>query len=710
MAEPTTLALRRDGAVLHVTLNRPEVRNAMSLAMVRELIEVVKAAEQDGETRVVVLRGAGGHFCAGADLKDMAGARARLTEDPDAVMKVNAAFGELCIAYAGASLAVIAVLEGTVMGGGFGLACVTDVAIAAENTVFRLPETSLGVLPAQIAPFLVERLGYAEAKRLAVTGSRIGAAEALQIRLVHEVHAGRCPRRGACQGRRRHIALRAWRARRDESPGVACTLGAAGLARTGCGPGVLARGARTGGGRRHDGVPAEAQGELDATMSFRKILVANRGEIACRVMRTARTLGYRTVAVYSDADAAAPHVALADEAVRIGASPAAESYLKIDRVLEAARVTGADAVHPGYGFLSERADFAQACADAGLVFIGPPASAITAMGDKAGAKRRMIDAGVPCAPGYLGEDQDDAQARGGGRAPRSPAAGQGRRGRRRSRHAARAFARGTALGARRRPSRGPERFWRRHADARATDRGRKAHRNPGLRRSPRQCDPPRGARLHRAASPAEGHRGGALARRQPGHARAHGSRCRSCSTGRRLRGRRHGRVHRRCRPEALLPRNEYPAAGRAPGHRVHHRARPRRVAVARGGRRTVAARTGRGAIPGPRHRSATVRGGPVHRVRAADRTRAALAAGRRAAPGRADRFRHHRGWPGHAVLRRDGRQADRARPRPHRRDPASHRGDRGRAARGPQQQRPLPARPAGPSRVPRGADAYHADR
>jgi len=135
-----------------------------------------------------VLRGAGGHFCAGADLKDMAGARARLAEDPDAVMKVNAAFGELCIAYAGASLAVIAVLEGTVMGGGFGLACVTDVAIAAENTVFRLPETSLGVLPAQIAPFLVERLGYAEAKRLAVTGSRIGADEALRIRLIHEVH------------------------------------------------------------------------------------------------------------------------------------------------------------------------------------------------------------------------------------------------------------------------------------------------------------------------------------------------------------------------------------------------------------------------------------------------------------------------------------------------------------------------------------------
>ena len=189
MAGPSTLALRRDGAALHVTLNRPEVRNAMSLAMVRELLDVLEAAEQDGETRVVVLRGAGGHFCAGADLKDMAGARARLAEDPDAVVKVNAAFGELCVAYAGSGLAIVGVLEGAVMGGGFGLACVTDVAIAADNTVFRLPETSLGVLPAQIAPFLVERLGFAEAKRLAVTGSRITAAEALVIRLVHEVCA-----------------------------------------------------------------------------------------------------------------------------------------------------------------------------------------------------------------------------------------------------------------------------------------------------------------------------------------------------------------------------------------------------------------------------------------------------------------------------------------------------------------------------------------
>lgn len=141
---------------------------------------------------------------------------------------------------------------------------------------------------------------------------------------------------------------------------------------------------------------------------FKKILIANRGEIACRVIRTARALGYRTVAVYSDADAKAPHVSLADEAIALGGNTAAESYLRADALIAAAKRCGADAIHPGYGFLSERADFAQAVVDAGLVFIGPPASAIIAMGNKAGAKRRMIEAGVPCAPGYLGEEQDEA--------------------------------------------------------------------------------------------------------------------------------------------------------------------------------------------------------------------------------------------------------------------------------------------------------------
>ena len=141
---------------------------------------------------------------------------------------------------------------------------------------------------------------------------------------------------------------------------------------------------------------------------FTSILVANRGEIACRVIRTARAQGYRTVAVYSEADARAPHVQLADEAVCIGPSPVNESYLVQDNILRAAKASGAGAVHPGYGFLSENADFARACEEAGLVFIGPSADAIHLMGNKAEAKRRMIEAGVPCVPGYEGKDQSEA--------------------------------------------------------------------------------------------------------------------------------------------------------------------------------------------------------------------------------------------------------------------------------------------------------------
>ncbi|MBX3620245.1 MAG: acetyl/propionyl/methylcrotonyl-CoA carboxylase subunit alpha [Rhizobacter sp.] len=141
---------------------------------------------------------------------------------------------------------------------------------------------------------------------------------------------------------------------------------------------------------------------------FKKILIANRGEIACRVAATARRLGIRTVAVYSDADAKAQHVAACDEAVHIGPSSPKESYLRGDRIIEAARATGAQAIHPGYGFLSENEDFAQACVEAGLVFIGPPPSAIKAMGLKAESKRLMAQAGVPLVPGYHGADQDPA--------------------------------------------------------------------------------------------------------------------------------------------------------------------------------------------------------------------------------------------------------------------------------------------------------------
>lgn len=189
------LRIERTRATRHIWLNRPDARNAMSLQMVSELRQVLADAETRIGTpdavRVLVLRGTGGHFCSGADLKDMAAARMRAMQGgedgTDPIAEVNAAFGELCVAYARTPLAVVAVLEGTVMGGGFGLACVADVALASETANFRLPETSLGVVPAQIAPFLVERLGYSQAKRLAVTGGRLDAAAALRLGLVHSV-------------------------------------------------------------------------------------------------------------------------------------------------------------------------------------------------------------------------------------------------------------------------------------------------------------------------------------------------------------------------------------------------------------------------------------------------------------------------------------------------------------------------------------------
>jgi isohexenylglutaconyl-CoA hydratase len=191
MSQPTpaTLLLERPGGVLTIRLHRPEVRNAMSQVMLRELLDALAGAEAGG-VRVVVLRGSGAHFSAGADLHDMAKARsAPIAHETDPMAEANAAFGHVCAAYSQSPLAIVAVLEGAVMGGGFGLACCADVAIASQTADFRLPETSLGLIPAQIAPFLVERLGYSEAKRIAVTGARFGAEEAYRIGLVHKVCA-----------------------------------------------------------------------------------------------------------------------------------------------------------------------------------------------------------------------------------------------------------------------------------------------------------------------------------------------------------------------------------------------------------------------------------------------------------------------------------------------------------------------------------------
>ncbi|MBT8768339.1 enoyl-CoA hydratase/isomerase family protein [Metapseudomonas boanensis] len=177
-----TLLLEQADGVLHVTLNRPQNRNAMSLEMVEELRAVLAAVHDDLGVRALVLRGAAGHFCAGGDIKDMASARAT---GEDAYRTLNRAFGRLLEEAQAQPQTLIVVLEGAVLGGGFGLACVSDIAIARQDAQFGLPETSLGILPAQIAPFVVKRIGLTQARRLALTAARFDGSEAQRLGLVH---------------------------------------------------------------------------------------------------------------------------------------------------------------------------------------------------------------------------------------------------------------------------------------------------------------------------------------------------------------------------------------------------------------------------------------------------------------------------------------------------------------------------------------------
>ena len=342
---------------------------------------------------------------------------------------------------------------------------------------------------------------------------------------------------------------------------------------------------------------------------FSKILIANRGEIACRVMRTARRLGVRTVAVYSDADASSLHVAMADEAVHIGASPVGESYLRADKIIAAAKATGAEAIHPGYGFLSENPGFVDQVVAAGLVFIGPSASSIRAMGLKDAAKRLMEKAGVPVVPGYHGEDQGLVLLAGKAREIGYPVlikarAGGGGKGMRRVDHPD-DFA--EALAGARREAKAAfgddavlvEKYVEkpRHIEVQVfgDNFGNAVHLFE--RDCSAQRRPPEGDR----GSPCPGHDAG-IAQGDDGCSR-HGRQ------GDQIFRRRHDRVHRRCLEgtEArwlLVHGDEHPPAGRAPGDRNGHRRRPGRVAVARRVRRKAAKDAGRDNPPRPRLRGA----------------------------------------------------------------------------------------------------------
>ena len=182
-----TLLLNKSDGVLHITLNRPKSRNAMNLDMVHGLMTVFKSIENDRDVRGVVLRGAGGSFCAGGDIKDMSQAMASSAEknSVDPLYALNRAFGYMITQVNRAPQVVIAVLEGAVLGGGFGLACISDVAIANKDTLFGMPETGLGIPPAQIAPFVVQRIGITHARRLALLGVRFKGEEALTLGIIH---------------------------------------------------------------------------------------------------------------------------------------------------------------------------------------------------------------------------------------------------------------------------------------------------------------------------------------------------------------------------------------------------------------------------------------------------------------------------------------------------------------------------------------------
>ena len=408
------------------------------------------------------------------------------------------------------------------------------------------------MIPSTIAPYVLRAIGPRQARRLFQTGERIDAAQAQRIGLVHETAepeqldarvqsiiddllAGGPVAQSAAKSLIEAVTDRPITRELIEETAVR-------IADIRSDPEAIEGLSAFLEKRPPDWVPAKMNPVL-----FDTILIANRGEIACRIMSTCRRLGIRAVAVYSDADAQSRHVRLADEAVRIGPPPARESYLAIDRILDAARKTGAQAIHPGYGFLAENADFAEACAQAGLVFIGPPAAAIRAMGSKAAAKALMRKAGVPLTPGYEGENQEAEFLRAAGRRDRLSRDDQGQRGRRRQGNAPRGREQRVSVRARIVQARGGGCVRRRLGAAREVCCGAAARRGAGVRRQLRHHRQPVRARLFRAAAASEGDRRGAGARDHGGAAGGAGKGCAGCCARGWLRGRGHGRVPVRSR-------------------------------------------------------------------------------------------------------------------------------------------------------------------
>ncbi len=513
------------GPITTVTLNRPDVRNAFDEALIDELTAFASSITADGSVRAVVLQGAGAVFSAGADVAWMA---KMLDYSRDENLQDARRAASMFYAIDAIPVPVIARIQGAALGGGAGLAAVADVVVAASDAVFGFTEVTLGILPAMISPYVVRKIGLSAARELCLSGARFSAARAREIGLVHEV----------VSAERLDLAVDKYvqQFRKTAPSAVAATkaLLASVYGRSpGRQPADDGRGDRESarlGGRPggHARVPREAGGRLgrhgppegSSRFMIRRVLVANRGEIACRVIRGCRAMGLETVAVYSDADVEAPHVGLADAAVALGPAPALESYLSIPRLIDAVRQSGADAVHPGYGFLSENPDFAEACATARVTFVGPPAGVMRRMGSKSGAREAVAKAGVPVVPGAIPRAQTSEAIAAAVRDVGFPAlikaaAGGGGKGMRVVRTQAE-----VADAVNSRAARGRARVRQRRAVRRAAHRTAPAHRSPDPRRHARQRRALLRARVLAAAAASEGHRGVAGAPARGAGARA----------------------------------------------------------------------------------------------------------------------------------------------------------------------------------------------
>ncbi len=453
-----TLDATREGVAV-LRLNRPEKHNAFNPEVIDALTGHFDELRGTPSIRAVILEGAGHQLL--RRRRSRMDALCRRLFACDNVEDARA-LADMLHKLHSLEQTTICLVNGAAMGGALGLIAACDVAVAVKWAEFRFSEVRLGLTPAVVSPYIVKAIGPHAARMLFVTGRAFDTETALRLGLIHtivadipalaaeaeklvdlafhtapgavrdakklvddvmwrELNAGLRhmtadriadpPRERGGQRRPLRVPREAQTAlggvNGDEGIQFFPNLPLVGRSKTrsvfGWGTGKISQ-RKTLCATPHPDPPP--QGGRRSVMTFTSLLIANRGEIACRIIKTALRMGLRTVAVYSEADAKARHVALADEAVFIGPPPPRESYLKIDAVIAAAKVSGAEAIHPGYGFLSENADFAEACAKAGLVFVGPPASAIRAMGLKGAAKALMQNAGVPVVPGYHGDRQE----------------------------------------------------------------------------------------------------------------------------------------------------------------------------------------------------------------------------------------------------------------------------------------------------------------